>query len=35
MHIAANVLGALGLALADRLAEAAERVGGGSAAAAW
>jgi MarR family transcriptional repressor of emrRAB len=31
---AANVLGALGLALADRLAEAAERAGGGSAAAA-
>jgi len=31
---AANVLGALGLALADRLAEASERVGGGSAAAA-
>ena len=31
---AANVLGALGLALADRLAEATERTGGGSAAAA-
>jgi DNA-binding MarR family transcriptional regulator len=31
---AANVLGALGLALADRLAEASERAGGGSAAAA-
>lgn len=31
---AANVLGALGLALADRLAEAAERAGGGSVAAA-
>jgi DNA-binding MarR family transcriptional regulator len=31
---ATNVLGALGLALADRLAEAAERAGGGSAAAA-
>jgi MarR family transcriptional repressor of emrRAB len=30
----ANVLGALGLALADRLAEASERVGGPSAAAA-
>jgi MarR family transcriptional repressor of emrRAB len=30
----ANVLGALGLALADRLAAAAERVGGASAAAA-
>jgi DNA-binding MarR family transcriptional regulator len=30
----ANVLGAFGLVLADRLAEAAERVGGASAAAA-
>jgi MarR family transcriptional regulator, negative regulator of the multidrug operon emrRAB len=30
----ANVLGALGLALADRLAEAAERAGGASAATA-
>jgi DNA-binding MarR family transcriptional regulator len=32
-HVA-NVLGALGLALADRLSEAAERAGGSSAAAA-
>jgi MarR family transcriptional regulator, negative regulator of the multidrug operon emrRAB len=32
-HVA-NVLGALGLALADRLAESAERAGGASAAAA-
>jgi DNA-binding MarR family transcriptional regulator len=31
---AANVLGALGLALSDRLSEAAERVGGPSSAAA-
>ena len=31
---AANVLGALGLALADRLSQAAERAGGSSAAAA-